>query len=212
MLVHLTRLFSCFAFVVVAAGALTPLTAIAAPEIVLVEETWQLQVATTDSNSAAPQVATAFSPTGGVDGVHAIFELNHQSVPDFSPGGLHLQLWDGEDSLDTHSFPSDEVMSGGEEVVTWKQTMRLDGDTLTFSIDGGASNTWGSFGGQGHLTDSVNTSLHNLNGYSAAVSAQNSGVTYAGNRVTKLVLTKVRVVNATGQEYVDETDRVVHEN
>ena len=183
-----------------------------AGDVVLVEEHWELHVASTDSNSTAPQVATVFSPTGDVECVHAIFELNHKSVPDFSSGGLHLQLWEGEVPMETRHFSNEGVMSGGSEVVTWTQTMKLDGTTLLFSVDDGTSTTWNHFGGQGHLKTSTTTSLSNLNGYDPDVSVKHSGVTYAGNRVTKLVLKKVRIVGSNGQEYVDDTSRVVHEN
>ena len=68
------------------------------------------------------------------------------------------------------------------------------------------------FGCRCYLLNAVDTTLSNLNGYDPDVSVANSGVTYAGNRVTKLVLTRVRVVLSNGQEYVNETDRVAHEN
>ena len=186
--------------------------AVFAADIVLVEETWELHVVSTDSNSTAQHVATALSPHGDVYVVHGVFELNHQSVPSWAPGGMHVQLWEGETPLETRKHPKGAVMSSGAEVVTWKQTMRLDGETLTFEVTDGTSETWGSFGGQGYLRSSTSTSLANLNGYDPDVSVNNSGVTYAGNRVSKLVLKQVRVVGSEGQQYVDTTERVAHEN
>ena len=187
-------------------------TALYSADIVLVEETWELQVTTTDSNSTAPQVATALSPNSNVDSVHAVFELNHQSVPNWAPGGMHLQLWEGETPMETRKHPSGKVMSSGQEVVTWKQTMKLNGEVLTFEVTDGSSETWNNFGGQGYLRTSVATTLANLNGYDPDVSVANSGVTYAGNRVAKLVLKQVRVVASNGQQHVDTTPRVAHEN
>ncbi len=183
-----------------------------ASDVVVVEERWVLQVTSSDSNSTAPQVATAFSPSGDVSDLHAMFEMNHQSVPDFVPGGLHLQLWQGEELTQTRKFPNPNVMSGGGETVTWTQRMELEGSTLTFSIVEGSSTTWSAFGGQGYLKSSAATTLPNLNGYRPEVSVEHSGVTYAGNRVGKLMLQSVRRIAADGQQTVDETERVIHEH
>ncbi len=198
----------------VGCGAMLLLATSAAAEeatVVLVEEYWELHVDSTDSNSTAPQVATVFSPTGNVDGVHAVFEINHQSEPEFVAGGLHLQLWSGEYSLATGSHEDHKVMSSGSEVVKWKQTIKLEEGELTFSIDAGSSSTWNHFGGRGKLTTSTSTNLESLNGYDPDVSVEHSGVVYAGNRVGKLVLKKVRIVGEDGNDYVDSSPRVVHE-
>ncbi|MBI2480845.1 MAG: hypothetical protein HYV60_20125 [Planctomycetia bacterium] len=52
--------------------------------------------------------------------------------------------------------------------------------------------------------------MESLNGYDPAVSVQNSGVAYAGNRVTRLVLKRVRATLATGEVLEDTEERVVH--
>jgi hypothetical protein len=98
--------------------------------VVRVEEDWELVVASTDSNSTAPQVSTAFSPYGDVEGHYATFEINHQSAPAFGPGGLHLQIWDGDDVETTVCNEDDTVMSGGEEVIRWTQRIRLKNNHL----------------------------------------------------------------------------------
>ncbi|MBI2480844.1 MAG: hypothetical protein HYV60_20120 [Planctomycetia bacterium] len=58
--------------------------------VVRIEEDWELVVASPDSNSTAPQVSCTISPLSHVDSIHAAFELNHQSQPEFSAGGLQL--------------------------------------------------------------------------------------------------------------------------
>ena len=121
-------------------------------------------------------------------------------------------MWEGEVPLETRKHPNGSVMSGGAEVVTWKQTMSLSNGTLKFEVVNGDSDTWGKFGGQGYLRKTVDTALTTLNGYDPDLSVENSGVTYAGNRVTKLVLKQVRIVGSNGSEYVDTTERVAHEN
>ena len=78
--------------------------------------------------------------------------------------------------------------------------MTLEDDVLTFEVINGESNTWGTFGG-GDLTFSVPTSLNKLNGYKPALSIGESQVSYAENRVTSLVLTKLKWVKENGQTF-----------
>lgn len=185
-------------------------TAFAIDQVVRVEEDWELVVATSDSNSTSPQVVTAFSPYGDVEGHYATFEVNHQSAPEFGSGGLHLQIWDGEGVETTVCNGDDTVMSSDGETVRWTQRIRLKNNQLYFSIRNGTSETWGNFGGSGTMWRSVHTSLTHLNAYNPDISVRNSGVTYGGNRVTSLVLKSVRRYLSNGQVLVDDTPRVVH--
>ncbi|MDA1049899.1 MAG: hypothetical protein O3C40_05400 [Planctomycetota bacterium] len=178
--------------------------------VVGIEEDWELVVASTDSNSAAPQVSCTISPLSHVSSLHAAFELNHQSQPEFVAGGLQLQVWNDAQPLSSRKSPISGVLSTDGEVVRWTQALVLDNGTLTFEITNGTSTTWGNFGGQGYLKASLTTNLESLNGYDPAVSVQNSGVAYAGNRVTTLVLKRVRATLATGEVLEDTEERVVH--
>lgn len=167
--------------------------------VVRVEEEWELVVATPDPNTDAPQVSCVISPEGNVGSVHAAFEVNYQSMPDFVAGGLQLQIWNDEQPLASRKFPNGSVMNQLGETICWTQSVQLADGQLTFEIIQGTSATWGNFGGQGYLKATVPTSLANLNGYSPAVSISNSGVGYAANRVQSLVLRKVRLFTSTGQ-------------
>ncbi|MCA9145747.1 MAG: hypothetical protein H6823_25525 [Planctomycetaceae bacterium] len=178
--------------------------------VVGIEEDWELVVESPDPNSTAPQVSCTISPLSHVDSIHAAFELNHQSQPEFTAGGLQLQVWNDEQPLSSRKFPNTGVLSHDNEVVRWTQSLTLDDGTLTFEISNGTSTTWGQFGGQGYLKASLSTNLVSLNGYDPAVSVQNSGVAYAGNRVTKLVLKRVRATLSTGEVIEDPTERFVH--
>jgi hypothetical protein len=169
------------------------------PQVVRVEEDWELVVATPDANSAAPQVSCLISPVGNTESVHAAFEMNYQSMPEFLPGGLQLRIWNNESPLVSRKFPNGAVMQQAGETVRWTQNMSLGGGLLSFEITGGSSTSWGSFGGQGYLKATVATSLENLNAYSPSVSTDNSGVGYAANRVQSLTLRKVRLVTSAGQ-------------
>ena len=86
------------------------------------------------------------------------------------------------------------------EVPLWYtgQCPLIDESTAVIAV-GGSSATWGNFGGQGYLKASVDTALANLNGYSPTVSVENSGISYAANRVQSLVLRRVRLRTSTGE-------------
>lgn len=179
--------------------------------IVRVEEDWELVVDVPEANSVSPQVTCVISPFGGIESVYAAFLLNAQTLPDFVAGGLQLQVWDGEAPQSDRKFPNAEVLTQAGETIRWTQSMEVVDGLLQFEITDGSSSTWGNFGGQGYLKATVNTTLHNLNYYSPDVSASNSKVSYADNRVVSLKLKKFRVFLSTGEYYEDTTERVVHQ-
>lgn len=199
--------------VVVAVGILILAagTCLAEPavEIVRVEEDWELVIDSPDPDSTAPQVVCVTSPLPGVDGLYLAFEINHQSLPDFTPGGLQLQVWSGETAVTQRKFPNAEVAATQQETVRWTQSMEVQGDNLVFDVIDGSSTTWGNFGGQGYLHVGVGSPVANLNGYDPTVSVNNSGIGYAANRVSSLVLKAVRYRISTGEVYEDLTQRVV---
>ncbi len=180
------------------------------PSIVRVEEDWELVVAAPDHYTDAPQLTCTISPLGNTEAIHATFDLNHQSQPEFVPGGLQLQLWDGEVPIDYQGYPSPAVLRQDGETVTWTQRMELASGQLIFEIVNGNSVTWGSFGGQGYLKTMVPASLADLNGYQPSVSVNNSGVGYAGNRVQSLELKTVRLYTAAGEVLTDNAPKVVY--
>ena len=185
---------------------------VAAQDIVQVEEEWELVLKDPDSDLTAPQVTCAISPTGDVDGLHATFELNHQSYPYFASGGMRLQVWSGEDNVSSHKTQNDGVMSTAGETVRWTQSMRLHGGSLTFEIKNGTSTTWGEFGGEHGLRTNCSSDLTSLNEYDPDVSVANSGTGYASNRVASLTLKRVRITFDNGDVVVDDTERTVDQS
>ena len=185
-------------------------TAQSPPTIVRVEEDWELVIGQPDPDSDAPQVTCVISPCGNTGSLHATFELNQQSLPTFTAGGLQLQVWEGEAPVSNRGFPNDAVLAQPGETVRWTQGMELDDGSLGFEITNGSSTTWGNFGGQGYLKASVNTTLTSLDAYDPAVSVENSGVNYAANRVQSLVLKRVRVYTSAGEQVEDTTARIVY--
>ena len=182
-----------------------------AQDIVQVEEEWELVVKDPDPDLTAPQVTCAISPTGDVDGLHATFELNHQSFPFFASGGMRLQVWSGEENVSSHKTQNDGVMTTAGETVRWTQSLRLHGGSLIFEIKDGTSTTWGEFGGEHGLRSTRISDLTSLNGYDPDVSVANSGTGYASNRVASLTLKRVRVTFDNGDVVVDDTARVVEQ-
>ena len=179
------------------------------PYVVRVEEDWELVAGEPDTNNNAPQLSCVTSPVGHVQSLHAALVLNHQSLPDFVPGGIQLQVWNGETPLLARKYPNPALMANPGETVRWTQSVCLEEGLLTFEVVGGSSTTWGAFGGQGYLKASVPATLSDLNGYDPEVSVKSSGVSYAANRVESLVLRKVRLVMSNGGVIEDDTPRPV---
>jgi len=178
--------------------------------VVAVEEDWELVVGTPDPNSDGPQMACTMSPLGDVESLHCMLEINHHTVPAYAPGGLQLEVWQGEKPLHERKFPNQSLLSTPGEVVRWTQKMELNDTGLVFEVINGTSTTWGKFGGQGYLKATVESGLENLNAYDPDVSVANSGISYAANRVHSLVLRRVRLHTSTGEVLEDDTVRPVY--
>ena len=135
-----------------------------------------------------------------MSGIHFLFILNHVNAPGFEAGGMQAQYWDGDNLVQEAIAGENGALESNGETIRWVQRMTIEDGTLTFEVINGESETWGSFGG-GDLSFSVPTSLNKLNGYLPGVSIGESQVSYAENRVTSLVLTKLRWVKANGQAF-----------
>ena len=198
----------CLAMLLAAA---TGVTFAEEQQVVRVEEDWELVIDEPAPVRNAPQVITMFSPLDSPEEwLHATLDVNHQTLPDFSAGGLQLTVWHWQQPFREQVFPDYSYLANDGETVSWTQVMDLADGALTFEIINGSSTTWGSFGGQGYLKKKIYTSLPNLNTYSPETSVKHSGVSYAANRVTSLVLKRVRFHLDTGEVIEDTTERVVH--
>src|SRR5690606_10026447 len=125
------------------------------PEIVRVEEDWELVVSDPSVPLTAPQVSCLISPYCNCNCLHAAFEINHRNLPDFSPGGLQLQVWQGEEAKSYQSHGQTAAMNLPGETVRWTQRMYVNADSLWFEVDNLTSTTWGNISGQGALKVSV---------------------------------------------------------
>lgn len=179
--------------------------------IIRIEEDWEMVVAEPSPNSDAPQVTCAISPLPNMDSYGATFVVNSHEVPDFTAGGLQLQGWDGEELLASQHSPNQALLATPGEVIRWTQVMQKTAEGVEFQIVNGTSTTWGSFGGGDNLKIQLPAPIPSLNGYNSEVSVENSGVSYAGNRVQSLVLKKVRAYTAQGLSAEDNNPKIVHE-
>ncbi|MBN1852555.1 MAG: hypothetical protein JW829_07515 [Pirellulales bacterium] len=179
-------------------------------DIVTIEEDWELAVQDPDPNSASPQIACILAPFGHVHGHYAVFELNHRTQPEFTSGGMQLQLWNGEALVAHGNFPNPDLLNSPTETILWTQRMHLEGGQLRMEIINGSSTSWGSFGGQGYLFHTIQTDAGNLNSYNPSIVVEKSGISYAANRVGHLVLKEIRFIARTGEVFTDSTSRVVH--
>jgi hypothetical protein len=169
-------------------------------DIVAIEEHWEVEIGEPDSESSGPQVCMVMSPTGTLDGDYFVFTVNHQSDPEYVPGGLQVQQWCGENVVDSREANAG-TLHHNDETVSWIQRTELHGGALTFEVQSGESTSWGSFGDTGNLKFTIASSLTSLNGYRPAISLTESGVSFAGNRVRSLTLTKIRWFDADGNAY-----------
>jgi hypothetical protein len=180
------------------AGVVAGAPVLAQSKVVSVEEHWELEISEPDSDRSAPQVTMVMSPKHDVDGAHFLFTLNHSTAPDYHPGGLQVQAWDGDSLSEAKSGSASGALQNSGEKLRWTQKLTLNDGTLTVQVADGHSDTWGAFGGE-DLSVSVQSSLGNLNSYRPSVSLSESQVNYAENRVSVLTLTKLVWVTEDGQ-------------
>jgi hypothetical protein len=161
------------------------------PKILEIEEHWELRVGEPDAERSAPQATMVVSPYDDLDGAFFVFTLNHRSVPAYSPGGMQLQLWDGESAVEVAHGSAVGALDQTNDVVRWVERLKIDNGVLSFEVVDGSSTSWGAFGNDGSLRITTPSSLEGLNGYRPAISLTVSQVGYAGNRVQSLILTKL---------------------
>ncbi len=201
------RIFAAVAAAILAMGTTT---IEASDPIVRVEEDWTVEIGTPDSEKHAPQIVIVMSPVETLTWKHAIFELNHRSLPDYSAGGMQLQGWLGEFNLDKRSGPDNEVLATVDETVKFTMRMKVDNGCLHFEVVNGTSETWGNFGGQGYLKTSIATGITHLGNYNKTTSTKHSKVAFAKHRVKCLKRTAIRYYSATGLVQTDSTVSIVH--
>jgi hypothetical protein len=172
-----------------------------AVEIMSIEEHWELTVGEPDASDSAPQVSMVMSPNRHLDGDYFVFTLNHHTHPEWRAGGIQLQRWFGADIEGSRTGVNESPLTNDQEVISWTQRLTLVDGSLVCEVVDGSSESWGQFGATGRLRYSIESPLANLNSYQPAISLQQSGVSYAGNRVASLILRKLRWTDADAEVY-----------
>jgi len=176
--------------------------------VVRIEEDWALVLNEPDGNVDSPQFHTVMSPFDDAKSFFAQVLWNYREAPEFLPGGVQLQSYQGDKLVRRRSMEYGQL-SVTAETVTWTQSLTTDGAVLSFEVSNGQSSTWGSFGKDMRIDEDAG--LKGLDGYSTDVSVKESYVTYGSNRVDSMSITQVRYYGASGLLWVDATPRVVFE-
>jgi hypothetical protein len=177
-----------------------------------IEEDWEIVIAAPDPDGEAPQIITAMSSTDRLEDVHAIFEVNHATLPSYQAGGMSLQIWSSGSNLDYLVHPLEGTLHHENEVIRYKMTMKVSNGQIRFEIKNGSSTTWGNNWGIGGFYKTVSTSQTALPNYSPATSAKFSKVAFAKHRVQKFALKASRTYGPNGTLISeDTTERIVHE-
>ena len=196
---HCARVIqSAIAACLVFGGALS--ASAQSPKIVQIEEHWELAVGEPDVQLSAPQATMIMSPHDNLEGQYFLFTINHRSVPSYEPGGMQVQLWNGNEAVDAESY-SVGTLDHASDLIQWVQRLKVENGTLSFEVVDGTSDSWGGFGGDGSLAFSTPTSLEDLSGYRPAISLGESQVGYAGNRVQRLLLKKLVWLTDDGESH-----------
>lgn len=175
-----------------------------------IEEDWELVLNEPNPEDESPQILNVISPRDISAGEFFIFELNHNTQPEFVAGGMQLQRWEDDTVQSWTALPDGSKLQTPQERITYTLRLRLLESHLSISVRNGQSQTWGEFGGENFKLFSP-TSLTNLNGYRVSNSVEKSRIGYASFRVKKFVLKEVRYYSRGDLVRTDETDRVVHE-
>ncbi len=160
-------------------------------KILSIEEHWSLKVGEPEPDRSSPQASMVMSPGGNLDGQYFLFTLNHRTLPAYEPGGMQVQLWDGNEAVDEAVGVAEVPLSVADETISWVQKLEIDGGVLKFQVLDGTSQTWGAFGNTGTLKLTAATAPTDLNDYQPGISLTESEVGYAGNRVLSLTLDKL---------------------
>lgn len=168
------------------------------PEIVGVEEDWEMVLGEPDPNKSAPQILTWMSPTQTLQDQHFGIDFNLIQRPDFSSGGFQTRAFDGETLIESRFSESGDKLSHAGESIRWTQRMFLLNNQLSFEVANGTSQSWGTFGETSTRVIFNTSRVSNLNNYSPNRSLEWSGIGFGANRVAYLRLKTVRLFTVDG--------------
>lgn len=179
------------------------------PEVMRVEEDWELILNVPADEKEAPQLHSVISPHAHTSGLYAQITWNFREKPDFTSGGMQIQAWYDESFLVKSNFGND-AFTTVSETITWTQGMETTGSWIKFFIEDGQSQTWGDFGGA-VLTLAGSYAVGDLNEYDTNTSATNSWITLGAQRVSLMRIKEVRYYDASNNLInTDTTPKIMH--
>ena len=193
------------------AGAALPEEAFAQPTYI--EEDWEVVIGTPDPAAHAPQIIVAMSSTDRLEDVHAIFEINHATLPNYQAGGMGLQIWSSGTNLAQMTHPRKGVLSTQDEVIKFTMSQKISNGVIKFEVKNGSSTTWGTgTWGIGGFYLQVSSAQDALPYYSPEASVKFSKVAFAKHRVKKFAMKESRTYGPNGTLLTrDTTERIVHQ-
>lgn len=175
-----------------------------------IEEDWYIKIGTPDPDYDSPQITTVIAPSWTLWGKYAVFDMNCATQPDFSSGGVQIQLWQDDSIIQTASNNDWASMHMIDEEIRYTSAMSIENGNLVFEILNGSSESWGTFG-NGELKLQTPTWRDHLNWYDPNFTTSNSRVGFASHRVRRFILERVRYFSADGLQSTDDTSRVLHQ-
>lgn len=166
---------------------------VVAQDITRVEEDWIIRVVDPDTDLTAPQFTTVMTPDSTDPSTYFTLEFNHSTTPEFQPGGLQLQAWQGDALHDASDRLSEQSLDTDNEDTRWTQFMEMDGGSVVFGISSLSSQTWGDVNPADYRLSMPAWSGDDLNDYQYNDTTEYSAVGYAGNRVAWMYLLEVRM-------------------
>lgn len=166
-----------------------------------IEEDWELHISQPDVQLDAPQVSTMMLPGGGTSNLLFQIHLNHATSPSFSGGGYQLRTSYDDQTLSQLRRFAGQRLEAPEEIIKWTQVIQRSDTGFYYGVIDGESESWGHFGGSTsfvHISD-ADAGLSSLANYDVQDSIDNSGVSYAANRVGWLKIKKFRVILNNGE-------------
>jgi hypothetical protein len=179
-------------------------------DIIRIEQDWRLVGGDPEPDVDAPQIITIFGPRNPLTGLHAVYEINHSTMPDYSEGGMQLQVWSGNTLVGYKSQFAPAELNVTDEVITYTTGVEVQTDgRVRMEVINGVSATWGDFDGDRALRLRVASDIENLNDWDPLDSIKNSRIGYGANRIVMFKRTEIRYYNQGGLDHTTTEDTVV---
>ncbi len=201
-----SRVLQCGLSVILSGAFALPSGGQSGPNVVGVEEDWEVVLREPDPEKSSPQILTWISPTQSLEGQHFGVDLNLVQRPDFSSGGFQVRAFEDEKVVDNSFSENGDKLSHPGETIRWTQKMFLANNQLYCEVTNGSSQSWGTFGGPATRVRFLDAEVVTLNSYSPNRSAEWSGVGYGANRVEHFRLKTVRLYTSDGNVHTVPVD------